>query len=120
MDAIYEPEGLTPLIWASMAGHVDILEHLLEYDANPEFRTKSGHNAMAYAIANGHDEIVRLLLYREEAQGMDLDDYGKSSTEAENMLLKVVFKNACHACGALETVYEVMFHSTHPRQNKAT
>ena len=117
MDVVSGLEGLTPLIWASIAGHADIIELLLQYDANPEFRTRYGNNALMYAISNGYHEIVKILL-DQEAQSMDLDENQGALNASEEVSWNVSFASACDTCSALETVYEVMFQSTCPLEIK--
>lgn len=119
VDVVSGLEGLTPLIWASMAGHADIIELLLQYDANPEFRTRYGNNALMYAIANGYHEIVKILL-GQEAQSMDLDEHQGAPNAIEELSWNVSYASACDTCGALETVYEVMFQSACPLEKKLT
>ena len=117
VDAVSGVEGLTPLIWASMAGHANIIELLLQYDAKPEFRTRLGNSALMYAIANGYHEIVKILLGRE-AQSMDLDEYQGVPNATGKLSWTVSFASACDTCGALETIYEVMLQSACPLEMK--
>ena len=57
------PEFLTtPLIEAATFGHKDIVEFLLENDADPKIKAGfSADTALAMAKQNGHKEIVKLL-----------------------------------------------------------
>ena len=68
-DSKYEFNGKTPLHVASGLGHTDIVELLLEYDANPNIRNNIGDNngdtSLILASDEGHTEIVKLLLERD-------------------------------------------------------
>jgi len=52
----------TPLIWASVRGHTDIVYALLEAGAEVEYRLADGQTALMRASDNGHIEIVKALL----------------------------------------------------------
>ena len=107
-DIACGPEGLTPLMWASMAGHIDIIALLLQYNASLEIRTKSGNNSVMYAVANFHKDIIKILLHHG-AESMDLDDNRRTLAATERLSWSVSFTSGCETCSALETVYEVMF-----------
>lgn len=106
VDLICGPEELTPLIWAAMNGHIEVVELFLRHDTNVEFRTRSGNNALVYAVANGHVEVVKLLL-DHGARSMDVNGNEGIYTATEDLSMNVSFTSACGTCGALETVYEV-------------
>ncbi|RPB04836.1 ankyrin [Choiromyces venosus 120613-1] len=60
--------GVTPLIWAAMYGHQDVVELLLEREgiiADIPDRG-SGRTALSWAAGNGHEGTMRLLLMRED------------------------------------------------------
>jgi ankyrin repeat protein len=119
MDVEFGPEKLTPSILASMGGHTDTLQLLLRYDLIEESRLGPGDDLLllVYAIASGHNETVKLLL-DQRSQNTDLDDYDGILTATKDIPLHISFQHACEICGALETVYEVMFQSTYLRQSK--
>lgn len=55
--------GQTPLISASMLGYVDMVELLLQYNANVRVKDHAwGNTALHYAAENGHVKIIKLLL----------------------------------------------------------
>jgi len=54
-------DGTTPLMAAAGLGHVDIVEFLLERNANPFRRNKAGQTARDLAEAGGHAECVARL-----------------------------------------------------------
>ena len=55
-------EGKRPLVEASSAGHVEVLELLLEARADPNLTGCDGRTALQLASRTGHVEIVRILL----------------------------------------------------------
>jgi len=58
--------GLTPLIWAAMYGHEEVVELLLEQKHTQPgiLDTRYGRTALSWAAGSGHEEVVRLLLSR--------------------------------------------------------
>lgn len=55
--------GVSPLMLASRAGNIAAAESLLVYEANVNLNEKtSGQTALMWAVAQGHPQIVRLLL----------------------------------------------------------
>ncbi|MCW7468179.1 ankyrin repeat domain-containing protein [Leptospira kanakyensis] len=54
-------EGQTPLILAARDGSPEIVEYLLEKKANPLLKNKKEQTALDLAIANGHQNIVKML-----------------------------------------------------------
>ena len=49
---VAEPRrGQTALMWAAAEGHADVVAALLEIGANPKAVSKSGFNALAFAVA---------------------------------------------------------------------
>ena len=56
-----DEEGWTPLISASLFGHVEIVKLLLAAGAKKDKITTSGDTALTLATERGHHEIVQLL-----------------------------------------------------------
>jgi len=56
--------GLTPLMWAAMHGHEEVVKLLLRQKrTQPDIpHTGSGRTALSWAAGGGHEEAVRLLL----------------------------------------------------------
>jgi hypothetical protein len=105
VDIVCGSDQRTPLIWAAMNGHIQVVQLLLLYGADSELKTTSGDNALVFAKANGHSEIVKLLL-AQVAQKMDLDEDEGVRADMEELSLGVSFKSAydIHVSGATETV----------------
>ena len=56
--------GYTPLMWASAAGHLELVQFLIERGAKAETRARDGTTALMLAAGNGSAAIVKLLLSR--------------------------------------------------------
>lgn len=54
--------GRTPLTWAIVCGHVDLLNMLLQNGANPDSFDQFGHTPLFYAAACGQLEILQSLI----------------------------------------------------------
>lgn len=69
-------EGATPLLLAAKAGHQDIVQKLLEHQADPDHPLLHGSQAtpLLIAIEGGHSHIVQLLLTGPEANEKCLKD----------------------------------------------
>eukprot|EP00439_Symbiodinium_sp_Y106_P070348 s2440_g12.t1 len=61
-DASRDDEGMTPLMRASLFGHVDVAELLLEAGAETDVSDNNGCTALMCAARNGHASVVQLLL----------------------------------------------------------
>jgi len=53
--------GVTPLMFASHRGNLDMVEYLLRCDANPNVRTLGGDTPLIFAIEGGNLEVVKAL-----------------------------------------------------------
>jgi uncharacterized protein len=71
-------QGNTPLHWASLNGHVEVVKMLLELGVNPLIRNHSGLSPATVAEQANHVDIVTLLL--ESYDPLDGDD-GDSDEE---------------------------------------
>lgn len=56
--------GATPLMWTSMAGHLEGARYLLDRGALIDAKDKDGRTALMWAAAQGHVPLVKLLLSR--------------------------------------------------------
>ena len=56
--------GYTPLMWASAAGHLEMVRLLLERGAQVDSRATDGTTALILASGNGAVDLVKLLLSR--------------------------------------------------------
>src|SRR5690349_1342363 len=56
-----EPSGLTPLMAAATAGHVEVVRFLLAKGARPEAKDARGMTALDRAARDGHKDVVALL-----------------------------------------------------------
>ena len=52
----------TPLMAASFNGHPDVVQLLLNYNADPNVKRKYGLTALRLATEKGHDEVVSILM----------------------------------------------------------
>lgn len=55
-------DGLTPLIWAAIQGHEEIVRLLLERGGDLEARNHNGDTALMWASLMGHKDVVELIL----------------------------------------------------------
>ena len=58
---VQEENGLTPLMVAAQAGHIEIVRILLDAGANPYITDNRGFNAENHALLYGHVEIAELI-----------------------------------------------------------
>ena len=59
--------GISPLMWAAEAGHINIVQLLLDRrNLNADDDDVAGGTALLFAAERGHTEVVRLLLSRPE------------------------------------------------------
>ena len=68
--------GQTPLAWAAIAGHEEVIWMLLKRrDVNPNqiFTNTSGLTPLSWATLSGHEGILRTLLERNDLNADQLD-----------------------------------------------
>jgi len=75
-------DGRTPLMFAIMGGHLNIVELLLEHGAQVEAKDDYGETALTYAVKHQDREVARLLL----TKGADIN----VRTEAGAGLLQIL------------------------------
>ncbi|CZR64683.1 uncharacterized protein PAC_14581 [Phialocephala subalpina] len=66
------PGSRTPLLWAAVQGHEDVVELLLN-KANVDARDIDGRTPLSYAAKNGHTAVVQLLLNNANVDAGDSD-----------------------------------------------
>ena len=77
----YDCTGMTPLTWASMKGHGEVVKVLLQRaDVNPDQAdTLFGQPPLSWASMRGHGEIVKVLLQRADVNPDRSDiQYGRT------------------------------------------
>ena len=52
-------KNYTPLIFASMYGHNQVVNELLQKGGNVELKTQDGYNAILWAAKNNHENVVK-------------------------------------------------------------
>lgn len=67
-DKVYI-RGLTPLMFASQEGHVEIAQLLLERNVNSEARSPQGKTALEIARENGKIDVVLILEFARDQMG---------------------------------------------------
>ena len=63
-------DGKTALMWASLKGHKDVVQALLEAKADKDMQDEGGETALMIASRNGHKDIVQALLEAEADKDM--------------------------------------------------
>ena len=62
VEAKDDRRGQTALIWAAAEGHADVVQALIDADADFKLRVPSGFNPLMFAVRAGHIDVVRVLL----------------------------------------------------------
>ncbi|OUM65658.1 hypothetical protein PIROE2DRAFT_41490, partial [Piromyces sp. E2] len=57
-----DENGSTPLMKASYGGHVNIVEKLIEKNANVNATDNMGYTALIWAALKGHSEVCEILI----------------------------------------------------------
>jgi ankyrin repeat protein len=58
----YSQGSITPLMWASQNGFIDIMIIMINLNVDVNFKSFGGFTALTDAVINGHVEAVQLLL----------------------------------------------------------
>jgi ankyrin repeat protein len=66
---VKDKRGFTPLHWASISGHKEAVELLIDNGADVNAMRGGGGTPLSYAASWGHEEIVELLI----ANGADVN-----------------------------------------------
>ncbi|KAI4203595.1 MAG: hypothetical protein LQ350_001785 [Teloschistes chrysophthalmus] len=78
--------GNTPLHWAAMNGHLDVVKLLVERGANLRVQNQAGHDATFEAERGGKEEVVAWLLGQqkgvEESSGREEESAEEDAGEA--------------------------------------
>ena len=61
VDLVDGDEGWTALMFAGGEGHVEVIEILLGYGADPMHKDLDGDTALAFAERNGHTRAAKVL-----------------------------------------------------------
>ncbi len=59
-----DKDGLTPLVWAAIQGHEEVVKLLLERGADLEAKNHNGDTALMWASVMGHKDVVNFMLDR--------------------------------------------------------
>src|SRR5215212_3929980 len=62
VDSKDERRGQTALMWAAAEGHADVVQALIDADADFRTRVPSGFTPFLFAMREGHIEVARVLL----------------------------------------------------------
>ena len=62
VDSKDERRGQTALMWAAAEGHADVVQALIDADADFRTRVPSGFTPFLFAVREGHIEVARVLL----------------------------------------------------------
>ena len=62
-----DPSGNTPVHWAAVKGHADVLEALLDYGFPPDKANRDGDTALHWAASAGFDVAASLLIEKSKA-----------------------------------------------------
>ncbi|KAI8651645.1 hypothetical protein NCS55_01410200 [Fusarium keratoplasticum] len=84
VDAKGWHHGLTALSLAAAKGHRGIVELLLQNNASTDFVDETGRKAQAWAIEEGHDEIIEILANQEA-------DAGSRGADKERLASETIF-----------------------------
>ena len=107
-----EESGLTPLVAACEAGHIEVVKYLLERESvDPEQTAKDGTTPLHAAARGGHVEVVQYLIDEKRVNHDSTDKNGFTPLDCakNNRVRKSLVSHG--ACGS---------KSKRPRRQKAT
>ena len=71
--------GSTPLVWASLNGHEEVVKTLLGRGGiNPDIPNEDGRTPLGRAALNGHEGVVKMLLGRDDVNPDKPDRYDRT------------------------------------------
>ena len=68
-----DDNGKTPLMWASINGHLNVVQYLIEEGANPNIKNNKGKTALDLAEENGHKKVAEFLRKARAKHGNEID-----------------------------------------------
>jgi len=80
-----EIQSSTPLMMASVSGHVEAVKFLLENNANPLLERPNGITALTYAQQRSYHEIVELLTAEISSRGGVVNDLFADMSDSEEI-----------------------------------
>ncbi|KAJ8128503.1 hypothetical protein O1611_g5132 [Lasiodiplodia mahajangana] len=92
----------TPLFYAAMNGHTNIVKTLIEHNADVETEDLSGATPLSVAADNGHTAVVELLIAKNESSNYLEKRAGPSKTPLHIITRKrqLISKTALHSAAA--------------------
>ena len=78
----FDPNGLTPLIWATSAGQLSAMDFLLQNGANVHLRNEYGSTPLGIAAFYGRADAAQLLV----EQGANIESATKTGQTAQDFL----------------------------------
>ncbi|ORZ20618.1 hypothetical protein BCR42DRAFT_370456 [Absidia repens] len=94
---VKDEDGTTPLIYASCFGKLDVVQTLLDADADTNIQDSFGWSALMWATNNSHEPIVKLLLEHgassntKSAKGRTVMDF--VNTEKNQKMAELILNN---------------------------
>jgi ankyrin repeat protein len=100
--------GMTPLHWAAFCGHLELVEWLLEKNANIQTLNAHNNTPLMLAAIMGHNEIVLCLLSKYEEQGFDLNYVNTHGYNAYKLavIFGVNMSHSSHVTALLNAFHE--------------
>lgn len=76
--------GNTPLHWAALNGHLEVVKLLCDNEADPFLKNEVGHDAYYEAQSNDQEEIVDYLLERYDVIPDEDEETENNETEQQS------------------------------------